>query len=71
MEPGTANNLATLDLVALGAAEEQTTVLASPGLVPIDLWNISMPVTVVFWGSRIPRISTSELMGACHAQHDR
>jgi len=23
----------------------------------IDLWNISMPVTVVFWGSRIPRIS--------------
>ena len=30
----------------------------------IDLWNISMPVTVVFCGSRMPRISTSELMGS-------
>ena len=30
----------------------------------MDLWNISMPVTVVFWGSRMPRISTSELIGS-------
>ena len=30
---GNGHNLATLDLVALGAAEQQTTVLASPGLV--------------------------------------
>ena len=30
----------------------------------MDLWNISMPVTVVFWASRMPRISTSELIGS-------
>ncbi len=52
MEPGNGHNLATLGLVAAIWESFQTTTRCP--VTSIDLWNISMPVTVVFWGSRLP-----------------